>query len=75
MEKLRGGSVRQWRCCVCEDIVRAPEEWGRCKRGRGGSGRRCCVCHDIKKASEEMEVAKRELVGQQGYGDSYDYTI
>jgi hypothetical protein len=60
---------------VCEDIVRAPEEWGRWKRGRGGSGRRCCVCHDIKKASEDMEVAKRELVGQQGYGDSYDYTI
>ena len=55
--------------------MRAPEEWGRWKRGSGGSGRRCCVCHDIKKASEDMEVEKRELVDQQGYGDSYDYTI
>ena len=33
------------------------------------------MCCDIKKASEEMEVAKRDLVDQQGYGDSYDYTI
>ena len=42
MEKLRGGSVRQCRCCVCEDIVRAPEEWGRWREGarkEGGRGR------------------------------------
>ena len=52
------------------------EEGGReGKRRRERKGRRCYVCHDIKKASEEMEVAKRELVDQQGYGDSYDYTI
>ena len=69
---------------MCEDIVRAPDEWVRWRGGRGRregerrrerKGRRCCVCCDIKKTSEEMEVAKRELVGQQGYGDSYDYTI
>ena len=67
MEKVRGGSVRQWRCCVCEDIVRAPDEWVRWRRGRGRregerrrerKGRRCCVCCDNMKASKEMEVAK-----------------